>query len=142
MSWMNSQSWKQNYLGSLRHDTSWDKPREDKPSRAGWVLYDNSSMRHHKNGSLYPRQAKTRRAAMRLAETRVNTRHTKQDDCCCCMIIRQCITIKWVTLLITLVRIVSWFFCFVASCGYWEMTWCWEGGDFVMKMATVVMPGE
>jgi len=34
------------------------------------------------------------------------------------------------------------YFCFVALCGYLEMMWCWEGGDFVMKMATVVMPGE
>ena len=69
MSWMNLQSWKQNYSGSLWHDTCRDKPREDKPSQAGWVFYDYSSMHHHKNGSLYPYQVKTRWAATRQDKT-------------------------------------------------------------------------
>ncbi len=141
MSWMNLQSWKQHCLGSLWHDTSQDKPRQDKPSQEGWLLYDNSSMHHHKNGSLYPSRAATRWAKMRRVETSQDkTRGTKQIDCC--MIIHWYISIKWVHFTDNTSKNSVLYFCFVALCGYWEMTWCWEGGDFVVKMATVVMPGE
>jgi hypothetical protein len=38
MSWMNLQSWKQNYSGSLWRDTSQDKPRQDKQSQASLIV--------------------------------------------------------------------------------------------------------
>ncbi len=104
------------------------KPSQAKPSQEGWVLYDNSSMHNHKNGSLYPSRAATRWAETRRVETsRDKTRRIKQVYCC--MIICQCITIKRGHFTDNTSKNSVLYFCLVALCGYWEMTWCWEGDD-------------